>query len=106
MVLLREVYYNTDTLHLQGALIHTALYVGTTYIYNTSTGRLQYRYIYNTDTVHLQGALIHTALHVGTTYIYNTSTGRVQYRYSTFTGRLNTYGTIRRYNLYLQYIHR
>ena len=38
-------YYDTDTLHLQGALIHTALYTDTTYIYNTSTGRLQYRYI-------------------------------------------------------------
>ena len=58
MVLLREVYYNTY------GTIHTALYVGTTYIYNTSTGRLQYRHIYNTDTVHLQGALIHTALYV------------------------------------------
>ena len=46
MVLLREVYYNTDMLHLQGALIHTALYTGTTLIYNTSTDRLQYRYIY------------------------------------------------------------
>ena len=79
MVLLREVYYNTY------GTIHTALYVGTTYIYNTSTGRLQYRYIYNTDTVHLQGALIHMALYVGTTYIYNTSTDsftiQIQYIY-------------------------
>ena len=38
-----RVDYNTDT--LQDALIHTVLYAGATYIYNTSTGRLQYRYI-------------------------------------------------------------
>ena len=66
MVLLIEVFYNR---------------------YNTI-------FYYNTDTLHLQGALIHTALYTGTTYIYNTSTGRLQYRY--ITGRLNTYGTIRR----------
>ena len=54
MVLLIEVYYNRyntiftimqTRFFLQGALIHTALYTGTTHIYNTSTDRLQYRYI-------------------------------------------------------------
>ena len=73
MVLLIEVfynryntifYYNTDTLHLQGALILTVLYTGTTYIYNTST-----------DT--LQDALIHTALYAGKL----TFTIQIQYIY-------------------------
>ena len=57
---------------------------GTTYIYNSSTGRLQYIYRqitihlqadYSTDT--LQDALIHT---VQLTF-YNSSTGRLQYIY-------------------------
>ena len=62
---------------------------------------MQYGIYYNTDTLHLQGALIHTALYADTTYIYNKSTGRLQYRY--ITGRPNTYGTVRRPNLHLQY---
>ena len=70
------IYYNTDTLHLQGALIHTALY--------TDTFTICLQADYNTDA--LQDALIHTALYAGSTYI-------LQYRYSTFTGRLNTHVT-------------
>ena len=44
-----RVDYNTDT--LQDALIHTVLYAGATYIYNS-------------DTVHLQDALIHALLYI------------------------------------------
>ena len=56
--------YNTDTVHLQGALIHTLLYM---FYYNTDTVHLQADY--NSDT--LQDALINS-----------------QYRYSTLQGAL------------------